>query len=152
MSEIYRYRSLFALVTMALLITEPLVADPPSRNAASAKAKNESVSGAMAGEINLAVDSSLSATISAGISFGDARRHAVDNGLIGYKPLPPGIRKNLERGKPMPPGIAKTHMPSSFINELPHHEGYEWRRAGSDLLLVAIGSLIIVDLLEHVFD
>jgi hypothetical protein len=152
MSEIYRFRSLFALVMMALLITEPLVADPPNSNATSAKAMNESISGVMNAEIDLVVDSSFSATISAGISFGDARKLAVDNGLTGYKPLPPGIRKNLERGKPVPPGIAKSRMPSSFISQLPHHDGYEWRKVGSDLVLIAIGSLIIADVLEHVFD
>jgi Ni/Co efflux regulator RcnB len=43
-------------------------------------------------------------------------------------------------------------MPNSFINQLPHHDGYEWRQVGNDLLLVAIGSLIIADVLEHVFD
>ena len=36
MSEIYRFRSLFALAAMALLITEPLVAEPPNNNARSA--------------------------------------------------------------------------------------------------------------------
>ena len=94
----------------------------------------------------------LSLSDSAGISFGDARRLAVDQGLTGMKPLPPGIRKNLARGKPMPPGIAKTRMPSSYINQLPSHPGYEWQQAGSDLVLVVAGSLVISDVLEGVFD
>ena len=84
--------------------------------------------------------------------FGDARRLAVDQGLTGMKPLPPGIRKNLARGKPMPPGIAKTRMPNSYINQLPSHPGYEWQQAGSDLVLVVAGSLVISDVLEGVFD
>jgi len=94
----------------------------------------------------------ISLSVSAGISFGDARRLAVDQGLTGMKPLPPGIRKNLARGKPMPPGIAKTRMPNSYINQLPSHPGYEWQQAGSDLVLVVAGSLVISDVLEGVFD
>ena len=94
----------------------------------------------------------LSLMVSAGISLGDARRLAVDDGLTGMKPLPPGIRKNLARGKPMPPGIAKTRMPNSYINQVPRHPGYEWQQAGSDLVLVVTGSLVIADVLEGVFD
>lgn len=98
------------------------------------------------------VDLGLSATISAGISIGDARILASNHDITGNKPLPPGIRKNMARGKPMPPGIQKTRMPDSFINELPRHDGYEWQQAGADLVLVASGSLIISDILEGVFD
>ncbi len=152
MSQISRYRNLFALATVALFLTEPLVADHSNSKGTSAKSKNESASGVVTGEVNLAVGASFSATVTAGISFGDARRLAVDNHLTGYKPLPPGIRKNLARGKPMPPGIAKTRLPSSFVDQLPHHDGHEWRQVGSDLVLFAIGSLIIVDVLERVFD
>jgi hypothetical protein len=43
-------------------------------------------------------------------------------------------------------------MPDSFINQLPVHNGYEWRQAGSDLVLVVSGSLVISDILEGVFD
>ena len=98
------------------------------------------------------VDFGLSATVTAGISIGDARRLATRYDLTGSKPLPPGIRKNLARGKPMPPGIQKTRMPDSFISQLPVHPGYEWRQAGSDLVLVVSGSLVISDILEGVFD
>jgi len=136
----------------SLLLAAPIVANQSNSKGASAKSKNEPVSGVISGEVNLNGGTSFSATIAAGISFGDARKLAVDNGLTGYKPLPPGIRKNLARGKPMPPGIAKTRMPGSFIDQLPHHDGYEWMQAGSDLLLVAIGSLIVADVLERVFD
>lgn len=98
------------------------------------------------------VEFGLSGTVTAGITIGDARKLASHYGVRGGKPIPPGIRKNLARGKPMPPGIQKTRMPGSFVNELPHHEGYEWRRAGTDLVLVVTGSLVISDILEGVFD
>ena len=68
------------------------------------------------------------------------------------QPLPPGIAKNLARGKPLPPGIAKSRMPGPFVADLPHHDGYEWRQAGADLVLVASASLVISDIVENVFD
>jgi len=146
------FRSLCALTAVCLLLVEPLAADKPDKKGASAKSKNDAVSGSVAGEVSYSGDKGFSATISAGISFGEARKLAIDNGLTGHKSLPPGIRKNLARGKPLPPGIARTRMPNSFIDQLPHHDGYEWRQVGSDLVLIAIGTLIIADVLERVFD
>lgn len=72
----------------------------------------------------------------------------------GHHPCykPGALILRIARGKPMPPGIQKTRMPQSFINELPRHDGYEWRQAGADLVLVASGSLIISDVLKGVFD
>ena len=120
--------------------------------------------------VSASVDIGLSAPIpggmiNAGISIGDARHLATRYNLTGTKPLPPGIRKNLARGKPLPPGIqknlargkplppgiAKKQLPGPFINQLPHHPGYEWRQAGADLVLVVSGSLVISDILEDVF-
>lgn len=90
-------------------------------------------------------------TISLGISFDQARRIAVDVGASGYKPLPPGIRKNLARGKALPPGIAKKYAPNAMVSRLPVHPGYEWRVVGTDLVLVAIATAIVVDILSDVF-
>jgi Ni/Co efflux regulator RcnB len=95
---------------------------------------------------------SMHVGVSAGITVGDARELAQRYEMIGQKPLPPGIRKNLARGKPLPPGIEKTRMPEAFVQALPRHEGYEWRQAGGDLVLVASGTLVISDILEGVFD
>ena len=88
----------------------------------------------------------------AGISIAAARGYATDYGLTGYSALPPGIRKNLARGKPLPPGIAKKMVPGPMLARLPVHPGYEWRVAGSDLILVAIGTAIVADVLFDVFD
>jgi len=85
------------------------------------------------------------------ISVADARSIAVSEGVTGYKPLPPGIRKNLARGKPMPPGIAKTRMPDGMLGRLPVQSGYEWRFAGSDLLLIELRTERIADVLIDVF-
>lgn len=65
--------------------------------------------------------------------------------------LPPGIRKNLARGKPLPPGIAKK-LDNRLIGRLPHYEGYEWRQAGADLVLVAIATGVIYEVLQEVLD
>ncbi len=134
MSKLNQFKPLLILLCSSLfLLASPLSADKPNKNGHKSN-----------------ID--LTITDSTGIRFGDARRLAVDQGLTGMKPLPPGIRKNLARGKPMPPGIAKTRMPNSYINQLPRHQGYQWQQAGSDLLLVVTGSLIIADVLEGVFD
>ena len=134
------------IVSAAFLAIAPLQADPPDNKGKSGKANSEQK------KHDDDIDIDLSVLVTAGISVGDARNLATRYGLTGSKPLPPGIRKNMARGKPMPPGIQKTRMPDSFLGELPRHKGYEWQQAGSDLVLVAAGSLIISDVLEGVFD
>ena len=89
--------------------------------------------------------------VRAGISSREARELAHRYGAEGYKPLPPGIRKNLARGKPLPPGIERTRMPSNFISQLPSHPGHEWRAVGTDLLLVQAGTELVADVLQDVF-
>lgn len=72
--------------------------------------------------------------------------------LIGQtQSLPPGIRKNLARGKPLPPGIAK-RFDSRLQNQLPHYDGYEWQQVGTDVVLVAIATGIIYEVLQNVLD
>lgn len=88
----------------------------------------------------------------AGITAALARDYASEFNLRGYSSLPPGIRKNLARGKPLPPGIAKKVVPGSLLGRLPKHPGYEWRIAGSDLVLIAVATGIIADILYDVFD
>ncbi|WP_322998110.1 anti-virulence regulator CigR family protein [Castellaniella sp.] len=90
--------------------------------------------------------------IYAGITASAARGYAGDYGIRGYGSLPPGIRKNLARGKPLPPGIAKKLVPGPLLGRLPRYDGYEWRVAGSDLVLIAIGSAVVADILYDVFD
>lgn len=87
----------------------------------------------------------------AGISIAQARDLATVHHVTGYKPLPPGIRRNLARGKPLPPGIAKQSLPPGMLRSLPRHEGYEWQRCGSDLILVSLASAVIADVLVDVF-
>ncbi|ALI03702.1 hypothetical protein C1Y08_27395 [Pseudomonas sp. FW306-02-F02-AA] len=65
--------------------------------------------------------------------------------------LPPGIQKNLARGKPLPPGIARK-LDGRLIGRLPHYDGYEWQQAGTDLILVAITTGIIYEVLNGALD
>ena len=136
--------SIITLVWSASFFTTALQADPSKNKGKSGKAKSE----VRADKDHFGVDIDLSAMI----STGDARKLASSHGLTGGKLLPPGIRKKLARGKPMPPGIQKTRMPDSFINQLPSYKGYEWEQAGTDLVLVAAGSLEISAVLKGVFD
>lgn len=85
-------------------------------------------------------------------------RGRVLNVLGGYRnywspgpALPPGIQKNLARGKPLPPGIAKK-LDGRLLGQLPRYDGYEWQQAGTDLILVAIASGIIYEVLKGAFD
>lgn len=72
--------------------------------------------------------------------------------LIGpASALPPGIAKNLARGKPLPPGIAK-NFDSRLISRLPYYEGYEWKQIGRDVVLVAIATGIVHEILRSVLD
>ena len=92
------------------------------------------------------------AEVSVTITAGDARRIARELGLTGYRPLPPGIARNLARGKALPPGIAKQYPPQNMLARLPDIADHEWQVTGRDLVLIAIGTLIVVDILEDVFD
>jgi hypothetical protein len=124
----------------------PLSANPPAGNDPPGKSAKQASPQHQDG------GSTVDGWISAGISIGDARLLAGQYGLGGGTPLPPGIRKNLARGKPLPPGIAMQQMPAGFIQHLPQHPGYEWQRAGTDLVLVVQGGLVVHDVLEGVFD
>ena len=86
----------------------------------------------------------------AGITHKDAKKYAKQYKAYGYKPLPPGIRKNLARGKGIPPGIAMTRLPSGYVNQLPRYNGYEWRGYGTDLVLVNSTSQLIADVIMDV--
>ncbi len=64
------------------------------------------------------------------------------------KGLPPGIQKKLARGGTLPPGIAKQYLPDGLIKQLPPPpHGYERRIVGSDVLLVAIDTGVIADII-----
>lgn len=88
---------------------------------------------------------------SGNITAAQARALAAASGLTGQRALPPGIARNLARGKALPPGIAKKALPQSMLSGLPSIDDHEWVQIGRDLALVAIGTLIVVEILDNVF-
>lgn len=87
------------------------------------------------------------------IDIGRVRVILGDNrDLIGpAQSLPPGIRKNLARGKPLPPGIAK-RFDNRLLGKLPHYDGYEWRQVGTDVVLVALATGLVYEIIDRVLD
>jgi hypothetical protein len=66
------------------------------------------------------------------------------------KALPPGIRRNLERGKPLPPGIAKRTVPKELSSRLRIAEGFELVEVGLDVILVEVATNVIHDVLWEI--
>jgi len=64
-------------------------------------------------------------------------------------PLPAGI--SIQRGKPLPQGYGK-RLDARALKGLPHYQGYEWRRVGSDIVLVAVTSGIVYTILQGVLN
>jgi len=65
-------------------------------------------------------------------------------------PLPPGIRRHLQRGKALPPGIAKKRPPAQLQSAISLQEGYEIIEVGLDVLLVDVATSIVHDVLSNV--
>ena len=136
--------ALAGAASVACLLPPATIAAPPEGKGNNNKKKDNPHSNDSANS---------SALVSAGISVAAARDlfRSTGGSPGSYKPLPPGIRKNLARGKPIPPGIAKTRLPGPYVGQLPHYPGYEWLGAGLDLLLVQTASGLIADVLIDVF-
>ena len=138
-------RRILISTLVVALATAPVLADPPEGKGKGRHGKHQ--------ESQEPSTNSAASLVTAGISAAVARQYAIDSGVKmgGYKPLPPGIQKNLARGKPLPPGIAKKAAPSAMLGRLPRHAGYEWQLAGTDLILVQAGTAIVADVLKDVF-
>lgn len=139
---------------MGLVMNNPVLADPPpGKGNPNKSSQGNSGQGQGQGQDNQKNNGSDQAVnlVTAGITILAARNLALNAGLTGYSPLPPGIAKNLARGKPLPPGIAKKYVPGPLLGQLPYYPGYEWMVAGTDLILVAIGTAIVADILKNVF-
>jgi hypothetical protein len=94
----------------------------------------------------------VAALVHVDISYDQVRQIIVTEQKTGYRPLPPGIAKNLARGKPLPRGIAKKKVPTTIVRHLPTYPDYEWRRCGADLLLVQIATQVIAEIFADVFE
>ena len=68
----------------------------------------------------------------------------------GVEALPPGIRRNLQRGKPLPPGIAKRTVPGELRARVQVGEGYDLVEVGLDVFLVDVATDVVHDVLLDV--
>lgn len=149
-----RYAAMCVLVafTACAVVSVPAaVADPPPGKGNQMKGKNRGNPRKGGGSGYDGADATA-ALATAGITALAARDIARGYNVTGYKPLPPGIQKNLMRGKPLPPGIAKRGVPSGMLGRLPVHPGYEWLVVGRDLVLMATATAMVADVLHDVFD
>ena len=72
--------------------------------------------------------------------------------ICSRRPLPcRRAFRRTARGKPLPPGIAK-NLDNRLLGHLPRYEGYEWKQLGRDVILVAIATGIVYEILENVLD
>ena len=142
-------RALVGAIALSLIST-PVLGDPP-HGKGKGKHKHVEEVPVTTVPVTTGVSTTIVAPVRINITFDQARRYAMDTGAHGYQPLPPGIRKNLARGKPLPPGIAKKFAPAPMASRLPAHPGHEWRVVGTDLVLVAIATVVVVDILIDVF-
>lgn len=77
---------------------------------------------------------------------------ARSHNMTGYNPLPDSVRRNMHVGHPLPPKANPQPVPDYMRKRLPHHPDYEWRITGRDLVLVAVGSLIVYEIFDNVFN
>jgi Ni/Co efflux regulator RcnB len=50
----------------------------------------------------------------------------------------------------LPHGYYGERLDNRALGRLPHYPGYEWRRAGGDIVLIAVGTGIVYEILEGV--
>ena len=83
--------------------------------------------------------------------FGDVRHTIQEHrDLIGRgQPLPPNV--HVVKGRPLPRGYGR-RLDARSLEYLPRYDGYEWRRLGPDVVLVALGSGIVYEILEGVLN
>lgn len=69
---------------------------------------------------------------------------------IGRGPaLPPNV--HVRQGQPLPKGYGK-RLDAKALHGLPRYEGYEWRRVGSDIVLIAVTTGIVYTILQGVLN
>lgn len=121
-----------------------------SSSAKSAKGSSSTAAGGASGHGSQWEDRDHDGRVDIDIGF--LQGFVRDNHYSGYQALPPGIRKNLARGKPIPPGLQSRVVPGPLLQQLPYRSGYEWRVYGTDLVLVALATGVVEEVLDSIFD
>lgn|GEM_PF-198228 len=80
----------------------------------------------------------------------------VENTLRGYRHeigrganVPEHVK--ITKGAPLPKGYGK-RLPKTTAARLPNYEGYEWRRIGSDMVLVAVTTGLVYAIFSGVLN
>ena len=84
------------------------------------------------------------------LGYLDQHRSTLPVSLATAQPLPPGIAKKVARGGSLPPGIAKRYLPNDLLVQLPPRPGYQWVVVGTDVLLIAVATGLVVDILDDI--
>ncbi|VVN74413.1 hypothetical protein PS726_00618 [Pseudomonas fluorescens] len=153
----FRTRSLIAAVTCLTLVCGSVtaLADPGNGQGSGKVTHGNQGQGNQGGHGNKNKSSGGGGDWSNGPSINRGSVLAIIGGNTGYwspgPDLPPGIQKNLARGKPLPPGIAKK-LDGRLVGRLPHYDGYEWQQVGTDLILVALATGLVYEILNGAFD
>ncbi|MEB0046037.1 MULTISPECIES: anti-virulence regulator CigR family protein [unclassified Pseudomonas] len=84
--------------------------------------------------------------------FGPVRQTIHDNHGYFVRGAPPPAGIHLERGRPLPRGYYGERLDNRALGQLPYYQGYEWRRAGSDVVLIAVGTGIVYEILDGVLN
>jgi Ni/Co efflux regulator RcnB len=64
--------------------------------------------------------------------------------------LQPDVARKYARGRRLPPGIAKQSLPPDLERRLSAQPGYQYVAVDSDVLLIAVSTGIVVDILFDV--
>ena len=131
------------LLVAALMVSSPTFAGKKGNNGKKAH-------GAPAVQVHS--DKAIATLITAterSIILGYLGSHPVS--VATAKPLPPGIAKKMARGGSLPPGIAKRYLPNELLVQLPPRPGYQWVVVDRDVVLVAVATGLVVDILLDVF-
>lgn len=83
--------------------------------------------------------------------FGPVRQTIQQHREVFARGNPPPPNVHIERGHPLPHGYGR-RLDSRALEQLPRYDGYEWRRVGTDVVLVAIGTGLVYEILDNVLN
>ncbi len=137
-------------VALSLLLAAALAIPTPALAGNKGKGKKAHGIPGVEAQATDAVATILITATEQSIILGYVSQHSgsLPVGLASAQPLPPGIAKNLARGKPLPPGIAKRYLPGELEAQLPPRPGCQWVVVGTDVVLIAAATGLVVDLIR----
>jgi hypothetical protein len=136
-------------IALSLILAAALAIPAPALAGNKGKKAQEVPAGQVdAGQLAVALITAAERALILGY-FAD-NRASLPVALATAKPLPPGIAKKIARGGSLPPGIAKRYLPGALLVRLPARPDCNWVVVGTDVLLIAVATGVIVDILVDV--